>query len=43
MPPDRVTNDALVAQCAALLRFGTATVHEAQGQKGAVDGAIFAL
>lgn len=36
-------NDALVAQCAALLRFGTATVHEAQGQKGAVDGAIRAV
>jgi 4-hydroxy-4-methyl-2-oxoglutarate aldolase len=28
------------AQMEALLRFGTATIHEAQGQKGAVDGAI---
>lgn len=26
--------------CAALLRFGTATIHEAQGQKGAVHGAL---
>lgn len=30
----------MAPQCAALLRLGTATVHEAQGQKGAVDGAI---
>ncbi|HMN78923.1 MAG TPA: 4-carboxy-4-hydroxy-2-oxoadipate aldolase/oxaloacetate decarboxylase [Burkholderiaceae bacterium] len=27
-------------QLAALKAFGTATIHEAQGQKGAVDGAI---
>ena len=33
-------NDVLASKCAALQRFGTATVHEAQGQKGAVDGAI---
>lgn len=33
-------NDALASQCAALLRFGTATIHEAQGQKGAVHGSI---
>ena len=33
-------NDDMASRCAALLRFGTATVHEAQGQKGAVDGAI---
>jgi 4-hydroxy-4-methyl-2-oxoglutarate aldolase len=30
----------MTPQCASLLRMGTATVHEAQGQKGAVDGAI---
>lgn len=33
-------DDALASKCAALLKFGTATVHEAQGQKGAVNGAI---
>ena len=33
-------DEKLAAQCAALLGFGTATVHEAQGQKGAVNGAL---
>lgn len=28
------------SQIQALLAFGTATIHESQGQKGAVDGAI---
>lgn len=31
---------ALLAQCAQLLKYGTATIHEAQGQKGAVDSAL---
>ena len=30
----------LLAQCAELLKLGTATVHEAQGQKGAVDSGL---
>lgn len=32
--------EPLAAQCAALQAFGAATIHEAQGQKGAVHGAI---
>lgn len=35
-----MTDHQMAPQCAALLRLGTATVHEAQGQKGAVNGAI---
>lgn len=31
-----VTSD----QIEALMRYGTATIHESQGQKGAIDGAI---
>lgn len=30
----------MAPECAALLRFGTATVHEAQGQKGALASAL---
>ncbi|WP_213955946.1 MULTISPECIES: 4-carboxy-4-hydroxy-2-oxoadipate aldolase/oxaloacetate decarboxylase [unclassified Variovorax] len=37
------SNGASPSQLEALKRFGTATIHEAQGQKGAVDGAIRAL
>ena len=33
-------DEKLAKQCAALLGFGTATVHEAQGQKGALNGAL---
>ncbi|RYZ07322.1 MAG: RraA family protein [Comamonadaceae bacterium] len=35
-----MADDNLARQCAALLKLGTATIHEAQGQKGAVDPAL---
>lgn len=35
-----MADDALASLCAALRRFGAATVHEAQGQTGAVAAAI---